>query len=85
MHMHLVMFQILDRTPITMVADSVVATGPPMPPDAVEAGWKDTALAMAGETVEVLVRFDSYRGVFPLHCHNLQHEDMGMMLNIEVT
>ena len=50
-----------------------------------ETGWKDTALAMPQETVEVLVRFDTYRGVFPLHCHNLQHEDMGMMLNIEVT
>lgn len=49
-----------------------------------EAGWKDTALVMPQETVEVLVRFDAYRGVFPLHCHNLQHEDMGMMLNIEV-
>ncbi len=50
-----------------------------------ESGWKDTALLMPFETVEVLVRFDTYRGVFPLHCHNLQHEDMGMMMNIEVT
>lgn len=49
-----------------------------------ETGWKDTALAMPQEIVEVLVRFDTYPGVFPLHCHNLQHEDMGMMLNIEV-
>jgi FtsP/CotA-like multicopper oxidase with cupredoxin domain len=49
-----------------------------------ETGWKDTALALPQETVEVLVRFDTYRGVFPLHCHNLQHEDMGMMLNVEV-
>jgi blue copper oxidase len=49
-----------------------------------EDGWKDTALAMPLETVEVLVRFDRYRGIFPMHCHNLQHEDMGMMLNIEV-
>ncbi|HJR15792.1 MAG TPA: multicopper oxidase family protein [Gemmatimonadales bacterium] len=49
-----------------------------------EAGWKDTVLVMPLETVEVLVTFDLYRGVFPLHCHNLQHEDMGMMLNVEV-
>ena len=49
-----------------------------------EEGWKDTALVMPLETVEVLVRFDRYRGIFPIHCHNLQHEDMGMMLNIEV-
>ncbi|HEY0673859.1 MAG TPA: multicopper oxidase domain-containing protein [Longimicrobiales bacterium] len=50
-----------------------------------EAGWKDTTLVMPLETVEVLVRFENYRGVFPLHCHNLQHEDMGMMMNVEVT
>jgi FtsP/CotA-like multicopper oxidase with cupredoxin domain len=49
-----------------------------------EGGWKDTVLLMPLETVDVLVRFDNYLGVFPLHCHNLQHEDMGMMLNVEV-
>jgi FtsP/CotA-like multicopper oxidase with cupredoxin domain len=51
---------------------------------AYEGGWKDTVLLMPLEIVEVLVRFDTYRGVFPLHCHNLQHEDMGMMLNVQV-
>ena len=25
-----------------------------------------------------------YRGRFLMHCHNLVHEDMGMMLNFEV-
>jgi FtsP/CotA-like multicopper oxidase with cupredoxin domain len=49
-----------------------------------ERGWKDTALVMPLETVSVLIRFDAYRGVFPMHCHNLQHEDSGMMLNVEV-
>jgi FtsP/CotA-like multicopper oxidase with cupredoxin domain len=49
-----------------------------------EAGWKDTVLVLPLETVAVLVRFDRYPGIFPLHCHNLQHEDMGMMLNVEV-
>ncbi len=49
-----------------------------------EGGWKDTVLVMPFETVRVLVRFDRYQGIFPLHCHNLQHEDMGMMLNVQV-
>jgi FtsP/CotA-like multicopper oxidase with cupredoxin domain len=49
-----------------------------------EGGWKDTALVMPLETVSLLVAFERYRGVFPLHCHNLQHEDLGMMLNVEV-
>jgi FtsP/CotA-like multicopper oxidase with cupredoxin domain len=49
-----------------------------------EGGWKDTVLVMPLETVDVLVRFDAHPGLFLLHCHNLQHEDMGMMLNVEV-
>jgi FtsP/CotA-like multicopper oxidase with cupredoxin domain len=50
-----------------------------------ERGWKDTVLVMPLETVAVRVRFERYRGIFILHCHNLQHEDGGMMLNVEVT
>ena len=71
-HLHGTQFQIVARTG---GRGSVLAY---------EAGWKDTALVMPGEAVEALVRFDAYRGLFLLHCHNLQHEDMGMMLNVEV-
>ena len=49
-----------------------------------EAGWKDTVLLEDGETVEVLIRFESYRGIYLMHCHKLEHEDMGMMSNFEV-
>ena len=49
-----------------------------------ETGLKDTILTMPGETVDVAVRF-FYEGLFLLHCHNLEHEDMDMMLNFEVT
>jgi blue copper oxidase len=49
-----------------------------------EAGWKDTVLLEDSETVDVLVRFDSFRGIYLLHCHKLEHEDMGMMANFEV-
>jgi FtsP/CotA-like multicopper oxidase with cupredoxin domain len=35
--------------------------------------------------VDVLVRFEEHRGLFLLHCHNLEHEDAGMMLNFEIT
>jgi len=50
-----------------------------------EGGWKDTVLLEDRETVEVLTRFDKYRGEYLLHCHKLEHEDMGMMSNFEVT
>jgi len=49
-----------------------------------EAGWKDTVLLEDSETVEVLLRFDRFRGKYLLHCHKLEHEDMGMMANFEV-
>lgn len=49
-----------------------------------EAGWKDTVLLEDRETVEVLIRFDAYRGEYLMHCHKLEHEDMGMMSNFVV-
>jgi len=49
-----------------------------------ETGLKDTVLVLPGERVEVVVRFAAHRGLFLMHCHNLEHEDMGMMLNFRV-
>ncbi len=49
-----------------------------------ETGLKDTVLVWPEERVEVGVHFRTHRGLFLLHCHNLEHEDMGMMLNFEV-
>ncbi len=49
-----------------------------------EAGWKDTVLLEDGETVEILIRFDAFRGLYVIHCHKLEHEDAGMMANFEV-
>lgn len=48
-----------------------------------ETGLKDTILVMPGETVDVMARF-FYEGLYLLHCHNLEHEDMDMMINFEV-
>ena len=50
-----------------------------------EQGWKDTVLLQDRERVEIAIRFESYTGVYLLHCHQLEHEDAGMMLNFEVT
>jgi FtsP/CotA-like multicopper oxidase with cupredoxin domain len=72
MHLHGTQFQVESRTG---------GRGTVYP---YEAGWKDTVTVFPLETVTVLVRFDRYRGLFLLHCHNLQHEDLGMMLNVEV-
>jgi FtsP/CotA-like multicopper oxidase with cupredoxin domain len=71
-HMHAVHFQVLSRTG---------GRGSVLP---WEQGWKDTVLVYPGEQVEVIARFDAHRGIFMLHCHNLEHEDMGMMMNFAI-
>ncbi|MGD2047404.1 MAG: multicopper oxidase family protein [Gemmatimonadota bacterium] len=48
-----------------------------------EDGLKDTILILPGESVDVMARF-YYEGLYLLHCHNLEHEDMDMMINFEV-
>jgi FtsP/CotA-like multicopper oxidase with cupredoxin domain len=49
-----------------------------------DAGWKDTVQVMPGERVQILIRFTRYPGLLVYHCHNLEHEDMGMMRNYRV-
>lgn len=72
MHLHGAHFQVLSRS-----GNAV------LPPE--DSGWKDTVLVGPLETVRVLVQFDAHPGLFVLHCHNLEHEDDGMMQNFEVT
>ncbi|TDD93705.1 multicopper oxidase family protein [Actinomadura rubrisoli] len=69
-HLHLVGFRVLAR-----------GGGRPLPHDA---GLKDTVSLRPGESVEIITRFDGYRGRFLFHCHNAEHEDMGMMANLEI-
>jgi FtsP/CotA-like multicopper oxidase with cupredoxin domain len=49
-----------------------------------ESGWKDTVLLQDQETVDVLIGFERSKGLYVMHCHKLEHEDMGMMTNFEV-
>lgn len=72
MHIHGVQFQVLSR---------MGGRGGLIP---TEKGWKDTVLVMAGEKVQVIMTFPQKKGLFVLHCHNLEHEDDGMMLNFEI-
>ena len=71
-HMHEVQFRVMDRRG---------GRARIMP---WEHGPKDTVLVLPGEEVTVRATFDSYRGRFLMHCHNVVHEDMGMMLNYEI-
>ena len=49
-----------------------------------EEGDKDTVLVFPGESVELLVEF-RHQGLYMYHCHILEHEDMGMMGQFNVS
>jgi FtsP/CotA-like multicopper oxidase with cupredoxin domain len=70
MHVHVTQFKVLDRS------------GGSLAPH--ERGWKDTVRVDAGETVRVLTKFDAQKGLYVFHCHNLEHEDNGMMANFKL-
>jgi spore coat protein A len=70
-HLHLVHFQVLSRDRED--------------PGPYDAGWKDTVDLLPGQQVTVIAKFTGHRGRFVFHCHNLEHEDMAMMANLEVT
>lgn len=67
-HIHGTPFQILSRTSGKFVG-------------AMDEGWKDTVLLFPGDKVRLIKRFNTHRGLFVYHCHNLEHEDMSMMRN----
>ena len=46
----------------------------------IDAGYKDTFQIFPGERVRVFV-VPTEAGLFMYHCHNLEHEDGGMMRN----
>lgn len=80
MHMHDVQFQVIERK-----LDSRQSSGYEDLRDGfINDGWKDTVLVLPGETVRVLVKFEDFAGLYLYHCHNLEHEDGGMMRNFEV-
>lgn len=53
--------------------------------DSGPAAWKDVVSLGAKDKKRVIMRFDSYPGKYVFHCHNLEHEDMGMMANFTIT
>jgi FtsP/CotA-like multicopper oxidase with cupredoxin domain len=54
------------------------------PPLAVERSRKDVTQLRPDERVELFFRFRDWTGRYPLHCHNVIHEDHAMMLRWEI-
>jgi spore coat protein A len=87
-HLHLVRFQILDRQPyepwLFQTKRQLHFMGPPQPPDANEAGWKDTVRADSRMVTRIIVPFTGFTGRYVWHCHILEHEDNEMMRPYDV-
>ncbi len=81
MHIHGLQFQIIERQIDPRYQDVYASVSDGL----VDEGWHDTVLVMPGEQVKVLMRFEDFAGLYLYHCHNLEHEDMGMMRNFSVS
>jgi spore coat protein A len=100
MHTHLVTFQVVGRTPFNADAYQAAyggpngvpgnidpapfATGPMLPPEPTERGFKDTVKVNPGYFTTVRAKYDLPQGVttpqtYVYHCHILEHEDNDMM------
>jgi spore coat protein A, manganese oxidase len=84
-HLHLVQFQILNRAPLTIDENgNIINIGDAVAPDPNEMGWKDTVRANPEEVTRIIARFGPFTGIYPWHCHILEHEDHEMMRPYEV-
>jgi spore coat protein A, manganese oxidase len=100
MHTHLVTHQVIGRTPFDAQAYQATyggpngvrggidptpfATGPMVPPDPTERGFKDTTKANPGYFTTIRALFELPAGVtapqtYVHHCHIVEHEDNDMM------
>lgn len=75
--------QILDRRPFDaekFKKKKVISyTGPSIPPEPQERGWKDTVRANPEQVTRIIMKFGPYTGLYVWHCHILEHEDYEMM------
>jgi spore coat protein A, manganese oxidase len=106
MHTHLVTFQVVGRTPFDVAAYQAAyggpngvpggfdptpfATGPMLPPDPTERGFKDTVKVNPRSFTTIRAKFDLPTGVsapqkYVHHCHIVEHEDNDMMRPFTVT
>ena len=86
MHLHGFHFEVLERetSPDFVHALAIDERGRV----ASDFGRKDTVLVWPGESVRVAIRFTMpFQGsqTYMFHCHNVEHEDGGMMLGVKVT
>jgi len=69
-HIHVNPFQVIDKNGFSYWKDTLLVSG-------VDNKGENNALT-------VVSRYDDFDGEFVLHCHNLDHEDQGMMMNVRI-
>ncbi len=88
MHMHLVNFQIVDKTPFNvdtfMLTHRVVFTGPAEMAEPQEIGRRDMVNCPPGYVTRVITSTFNRTGKYVYHCHILAHEENDMMRPFEV-
>lgn len=85
MHIHGVFMRVVSRSNspeqvsrLTIDKDGRLAT---------DQGLKDTVLVWPGETIRVAIDFNIElpgEQIYLFHCHNLEHEENGMMINLKI-
>ncbi|WP_372875388.1 multicopper oxidase family protein [Pseudomonas sp.] len=87
MHIHEVVFEVIDRQDIFVDEDEQqvqLAPGSvPMPAEPWETGFKDTVITYPGQVTRLRVQFNS-PGQFVWHCHIVEHEDNEMMRPLRI-
>ncbi len=79
-HLHGQQFQVLSRSLSGDDTDDYETVKEGL----IASGFKDTVLLMPGEKIRLIKPFEDFKGRFMYHCHNLEHEDLGMMREFEI-
>ncbi|PXX95796.1 multicopper oxidase family protein [Halomonas sp. LBP4] len=70
-HVHGLQFRIQERIPAGGKSD--------LHDGIIDAGLHDTVLVFPEERVRIALIFENFEGLYMYHCHNMEHEDTGMM------
>lgn len=91
-HIHVNPFQIIDITDTTTEQSifdpaggctTAEASAVPMYCDQ-KGVYRDTLFLQPGYVVTARTRYEDFTGEYVLHCHILDHEDQGMMMNVKI-
>ena len=69
-HIHVNPFQIIEEGGVRIPDEETI--------------WRDTVFVPQDETIITRTHYQRFDGEFVLHCHILDHEDNGMMQNVQV-